>query len=100
MTRNIDVYDGHPDKALEAFAKDPSVNGITKTERERDLLRQFLNWATLPALYQEDVERFDAKDPSINERVANALELISATLTKINVNMVNISRNSNRIGMR
>ena len=100
MTRNIDVYDGHPDKALEAFAKDPSVNGITKTERERELLRQFLNWATLPALYQEDVERFDAKDPPINERVANSLELISATLAKININLVNISRNSNRIGIR
>ena len=100
MTKNIDVYDGYPDKALEAFAKDPSVNGITKTERERDLLRRFMNWATLPALYQEEVERFDAKDPPVDDRVARSLESISETLAKININLVNISRNSNRIGIR
>lgn len=77
MTRNIDVYDGHPDKALEAFAKDPTVNGIAKTKRERDLLRQFMNWATLPALYQEE-EETQTKEDSIAESLRSIADSLHA----------------------
>lgn len=100
MTKNIDAYDGFPNEAINAFEKDRVVNNATLTDKERDLIRRFMNWATLPATYQETVERFDTKDPPINERVVKSLESISETLAKINVNVSAISRNSNRIGMR
>ena len=93
MTRNIDVYDGHPNEAIDAFTKDPAGIGGAITDKEKDLIRRFMNWVTLPAIYQEGVERFDAADPSINDRIARSLESISETLAKINVNMANISRN-------
>ena len=100
MTRNIDVYDGFPNETINAFEKDQLINHATLTGMERDLIRRFMYWATLPATYQEAVERFDTKGPSIDDRVARSLESISETLAKINVNMANISRNSNRIGIR
>lgn len=100
MTKNIDAYDGFPNEAINAFEKDRLVNNATLTDKERDLIRRFMNWATLPATYQETVERFDANDPPINDRVARSLESISETLAKININMATIGRNSNRIGMR